>query len=349
MTKAIRNYIYLDINLAKSFYAQLVGGVVENMIRREQIDETHQRKEGRRFSAGSSIEAELLWAVDEEKTVVLDDYLFTELESQLQNTITSVDAKNIDRIQAGELIKVSGLAEIDDGRRLLTIMSEFNTFNKYISIMSIVADIEERKLELQNQIIHAPAKQKKQLQSELGSISNTEELFSRLGNAVSPLLIEGLEQILTLLYPDIFEIKISPPYPGQGIFRSIINREYLRDSPERLYAKYSSRTQVTWTLIGQVSTVLEPESIGGADERIEAKMQSFLDEKEVINLSPVSATDDQSTSDDSSDLTIRDAIEGIYSGVTEIEKHLLISNQRKTWIVTPLAIFQEIPIRSSSE
>ena len=126
-----------------------------------------------------------------------------------------------------------------------------------------------------------------------------------------------------LLYKDIFEIKIVASFDASRVFRGIINKEYLREDPSRIYAKYGFRPSVNWTMVGQVTTL-----------KIPAKSQ----QAEAIQTNGDSS---EGILEDERDPDLRDAFENVYATIAKTEEILIGPGTRSTWIATPLAIYHE--------
>lgn len=140
-------------------------------------------------------------------------------------------------------------------------------------------------------------------------------IFRKAHLGVPDLTSEMITLWLDLLYPEILEIKVVPDFTDNLIFRSIIDTEYLRENPSLTYAKHSSRTQASWTLVGQATAIYSPQELG-LDEDVE------------------DSSDEVATN-------MRDSFESVFGSLKAMEEHLLVSASRTTVVTTPLAIYQE--------
>ena len=316
-SEAIRDYIYLDIERARSFYSQLKGGLLESFIKgTETNEESSNRTRGRR----ESIEQKALLGTTHEATHILHDFMFTEIETHLKDSIQEV--VRVDDMQClapGDYLRVRGRAQIDDSERLLGILKDFNELHAYIEMADELENIQKEIWDLQNRIDFENLKK-----AEIDKLSKQVESlkpparFRKEHQGVPDLTAEMLGLWFRLLYTGVFEIRISPDRLPDVVFRSIIDRSYLREDPALLYAKHSTRTQAIWTMVGQVTAVYQPESLGNDEEDEEDEDTEYA-----------------------GDANMRDRFEAIFDTFKPMEEHLLVSASKLTVVLTPLAVFQE--------
>ncbi len=204
-------------------------------------------------------------------------------------------------------------------------MANYNDMYKYLLAIAQSSEIQEQVWNLQDELQTAGSNRKgsrrskkeveallKQLEPE--AVSSLILRERRAG--ISPLISETFKRVYGLFYDDIFEVKIIPGFCDASVFRGIINKEFLREDPTIIYAKYGSRPNVNWTMVGQVTTLLENEMSDTASVNVEI-------------------------AEDEPDKGVRDLLEGIYKPIAALEELLMRSSLRTTWIATPLAIYHE--------
>ncbi len=314
---SIRDYIYLDTDRARSIYSQLKGGLMESFMKGNATSESSTENVD---SRKQSVEQNVLLGTKYEATHVLHDFLFSAIEADLVEAI--IDIKSLEvvsKLQPGDYYRVRGIGQIDDTKRFLRILKDFNTLHSYISMAANLPDMQKEIWDIEHRIdIELLSKRDlEKLQKKVISLKPP-AIFRKGHQGVPDLTSEMITLWLDLLYPSIFEIKLLPDFSDNLIFRSIVDTEYLRENPSLTFAKHSSRTQAKWTLVGQVSAVYSPKDLDSDEE-------------------------DADPSDEISE-NMRDAFENVFSSLKAMEEHLLISASHTTVVTTPLAIYQETRI-----
>ncbi len=325
MTNSIRDYLYLDIDRVRSIYAQATGGLTESIRELQEEIDTHSNDHQ---AKNESLSKSIMLGSGRIATRVLHDYLFTAMEKELGDKIVEVSKQIICDVAPGTLFRVSGRAEVDDVARMQIIMENYNDMYKYLLAISQASEIQETVWDLQDELQTANSNRKgnrrskkdvetllKQLEPE--EISSTILREGRAG--ISPLITETFRRVNGLFYDDIFEVKIIPDFDDVSVLRGIINKEFLREDPTIIYAKYGSRPSVNWTMVGQVTTLLEPK----------------ITDTETGNGENAESVEDEQ------DKGLRDVLEGVYDPIAVLEELLMRSSIRTTWIATPLAIYHE--------
>jgi hypothetical protein len=347
---SIRDYIYFDIERVRSVYAQLSEGLIYNIIKSEETQEALDKSESQGAINKSEITKSLYLGLGRVETQTLHDYLFTEVEQKLGEYLTDVSIANIDELQPGGLIRVTGKAELDDTERLLSIANNYNQFYGSLLLVGEAQAIQEKVWHLQDQLAdlsdnNRDKERKRNIQKELESLT-VEALSRRLKLGIPEITKTTLEGFLNLLYPGVFEIKILAEQAENAVFRAIINRDYLRESSTLIYAKYGSRTQVNWTMVGMLTTILDPKYLGEESD-IVPKVNDYLQQqglnvsaKKIETVTNDSKQEDiQNTSNNQQN--IRDVIENLYDSLFNIEKFMTTSATEKVWVISPLAIYHQ--------
>ncbi len=346
----IRDYIYQDVNRLKSIYAQANGGLLETITASEQTEEHTNRAEG----LISQVKRDALFETGRTETRILHDYLYTEVEKRLSGQIRKVTSESIGQLQAGDFVQVSGTVEIDEPERLVRVMDNYDKFLGGLLMGSDAANVQRQLWALEEELEkldNAPKGQnvtqrRKQIEQQMRSLT-PQALTKKLKKGLPQITVENVKNWYDILYRDVLEMRFVPWANSDTIFRAIIFPEYLREQLQILYAKYGSRTQVNLTLVGQVTTVFLPEKLGSPSDTEDVtqylKQHNVLTAVEVENSKTLndSQTMDASAIDENSDANIRDAIEVLYTTISEIERFLLVSNRKKSVVTTPLVIYSE--------
>jgi hypothetical protein len=297
------------------------------------------------------VSREVLLGTGRVGTRILHDYLFNELEKKLETAIKHVSGESISSIKEGTLIKVTGTVEIDDIERMLQIMEKYNDLYAHMLIVGKANELQNQIWDLEDKLKTVSKHEAKKLEEELKTLT-PEGQYRSQRKGISQILIDSIKKFYHLLYENIFEIKIVCPFDENIVFRGIINKDYLREKPELLYAKYGTRTQVNWTLVGHVTTTYNPAYIGEAID-ITLQNEKDIDAQATENKEPSQSLENSEevtiSESNSSELkevrnNLRDVFENLYTSLRGIEEHLVQPAERKTFVVTPLAIFQEISL-----
>src|SRR5689334_21524961 len=98
-------------------------------------------------------------------------------------------------------------------------------------------------------------------------------------------------------------------------------------------------------MFGQVNTIFDPENLAAENPTevdpetlvvtVKLKQEQPSESEALSNVAQPIETAKPSAG-------IRDAIEDMYDALTALEKHVMISRERKVLVTTPYAIYQEI-------
>lgn len=353
MTDKVRDYIYLDVDRLKSIYSQLSGGLVERITVGSSEHEHNFQREGRQFSK-SELERQLFLGSGKTETRTLHDYLLTEVEAKLENAILDATNLGFEDIGPGTFIRVAGIAEIDDSERMMTFAGNYNKFFASVLMAPHASELQEKIWDLQDQAAEEVSKKgQERILREMYKFSP--EAFIRKGKfGIPDLTVDLLKLYYQHIYENVFEIKIINDF--DIVFRMILDKKYLRERPELIYAKYGSRTQVSWTSIAQVTDILAPDQVGGQADMQEAVMDYLNNQGIDIAFDQTEYSEQEQDDGDaaidsynskrSEEVSrgvsgMRDAIENVFGSVHEFEKHARVSHHRSTVVGTPLAIFHE--------
>ena len=254
MNTPIRDYLYLDIDRVRSIYAQASGGLIESI---RQLQEEVSINSEKQAKNSEELGENILLGRGRVATQVLHDYLFSSVEEKLGEKIVEVSAKTVSEIRSGTLFRISGRAEIDHVERMLSIMENYNDMFKYLLAIEYSSEIQDKVWDLQDQLHGADGTQtsgstrnaknlKRETESQLKELEPeniSSKILQEKRAGISPIISETFRRVYGLLYKDIFEIKIVATFDDSNVFRGIVNTEYLREDPTRIYAKYGSPSE----------------------------------------------------------------------------------------------------------
>ncbi|MCY4538754.1 MAG: hypothetical protein OXE52_11050 [Chloroflexi bacterium] len=321
-SNVIRDYIYLDVDRARSLYSQLKGGLLESYIKGEETNESSSNTIG---NQRETVEQRALLSSTHEATHVLHDFMLTEIETQMKESVKEVSTCDIvDSLTTGDYVRVCGRAQMNDTKRLISVLNDFNSLHSYISMAGQLEDMQKGIWDLEHKIDFETLRKTDldKLSRQLASMKPP-AIFRKEHKGVPDLTREMMTLWFGLLYSGVYEINIIPSFTTDVVFRSVIDESYLRENPSLLYAKHSTRTQAIWTLVGQVTAVHSPQSLG---EDVEDEEEDYKENAE-------------------STRNMRDQFESIFDSFIPMEEHLLVSAVKTSIVLTPLAIFQETKIR----
>jgi hypothetical protein len=348
VTNSIRDYIYLDIARLRSIYAQLSGGVIEAIVHSQQTSRTSERSDK---ISEAELQVDMLLGKEKTEMLVLHDYLFTEVEDLLGNNIINVTDYVQSDLQLGNIVRITGVAEIDDYVRLLKFAGRFNSFQAGVIIAGMGNAIERRRRELNKALLQAKHKNERdRIEQQLLALS-PEMIQLLIGRNVSDTSIDSLRNFVELLYPDMFEIKLIPDPETANVFRGVIDTQFLREDVRLIQAKYGTRTQAELTMVGMITSILPAQYIGEESEA-SPDLMDYLKEQQVSVEEPVSEAEENLESDQADDAiptkipeNIRDTIESLYGNIHNIDRFMTVSALRDSVVLTPLAVYQETALQ----
>lgn len=138
-TKVIRDFIYMDVDRLNSLYSQASGGVVPQLLRSSSYERAGRKGQKKASESVQETLAQLLVteARHETKDVILYDYLYTQFEDGIADSILEPQGLTRDNfvslLGSAFLIKVEGKVEIEDYERLA------HTSDRFIELASDIA------------------------------------------------------------------------------------------------------------------------------------------------------------------------------------------------------------------
>jgi hypothetical protein len=188
-----------------------------------------------------------------------------------------------------------------------------------------------------------------------------------MGLQLDPKFLSYIAMWLDLFYPNGFEITILPhPETERVVFRSVLNKRFLRLQPDYLRSIYGGFVNANWVLVGQVTylpgtktpemetTPLQKEA---APISTDAKPDSVPTDSStsitpVITESPMLPIENEAKGDALASVTntpsetspMRDPFRALFKQAINLERLFFESKFRVEVLLRPLAIYQEITV-----
>lgn len=340
----VRDFIYIDNERLNSLYSQVFEGVVNTIVESElhETEDVNTNKGGIKFT-GSTLEEKVAAASYKTQSKLLYDHMYNLLESRIGNALlepVDLDLSNyINNISQSSMLKIRGTAEVWDYARLRSIFEGYNEVGlalTYITGFESIQNLEELKNNLENQIkevkrTNTRKNELPKLQQQLADLkrmSASHELARSNGLHFDPSFLKHLSLLTSTFYSNGIEILIYPQNSSENIlFRSVLDMQWLRISPERLRALYAGQKATNWVVVGQVTYI--PTNISQSSSK---KVVSSPTESSSLDIDP-----DQPK-------TVRDAFRQIIDAYYGIERTFAESQKIVEIIIHPLAIYREVEI-----
>ncbi len=276
----IREFLYVDVQRARSLLAQLEDGVVEQYVKRTALDDV-----GELGATIFGIGGKGTWSAQEshEESRSLKDLTFVVFEeaARAQGLIVDVDPSSDPEhwrsgsvhatLREGEVIRITGDVLITDPSYIsarFAALSNFITALVEMQVESAVnAALALRSAELdglREQMARANSGQRKQIERKLESAetqvrADAQRLVEdQLGGETG---IEGMRSIMKVMTSLIGEsvgvrlLSCGLDHPEMGFAGSLIGRdEYLQRERDELFSRYSSVLRA-WTAVMQVAHI----------------------------------------------------------------------------------------------
>ncbi len=221
-TKIIRDFIYMDIDRLNSLYSQAFGGVVPQIIKSKSNQGTDtKRQKGIPEENQQELLAEHLVteARHESKNVILYDYLYTQLEEGIAQSILKPEGLTQDNygslLKDAFLIRVQGPAEIEDYQRFTHSAEHFSELTSDVAWVSnsgaaktLVCLMESQVEELHQQAKNSAGGERSRINSQIADIQRKlkeyegpeklkKKLVAQMGWGIDPTFMESITSRLS--------------------------------------------------------------------------------------------------------------------------------------------------------
>jgi hypothetical protein len=332
--KQIRDFIYLDVPRLYSFYSQMFGGLTDRIVEERIIEKiTGESAPGPK---GGSADSESSEASRRTESVVLHDHMYNRLEQELNSSV--LDASTIDwashseEISANPIVKITGRAEIEDYDRYEVYAEHFNQIAETIAYAQLSGKDthKDQVLRLAEQIANEPNNGKrKTLEDQLRRLTDAKPKARELGLLQDPKLLENLKFFARLFRPSAYEVIITPHEKPIMHYRGVLNKDWLRYSPELITAMCGGQSEFAWTMVGTVThlprTFVDPSAQETAVPKDERPAPRTPEEQE-------------------DDPMMLDAFRNMFRHERKFERMFLESDISVDIVLLPLAIYREFDL-----
>jgi len=338
-TRVIRDFIYLDADSLKSLSSQLFEGVTAQVIQSVTDERTGMTPPDKTETSNEEV---AIAALKTESKFLYDD-LYNRLESTLGPAVVSIQQRHPEefwqQVNGAFLVKVAGIALIDDYGRLLSLLEKFNMLGRDISYIALYASGEYDK---QRQKIEADVKElaekvkttkdltaralyKKQLEA-LQILDDPDKLIAHItatqgGMQQNDAFLAALKSLINFFHQDRYEISIALGEQGEKVvFRGVMDKQWLRVTPEYLRSIYGGTSiSLPIVIVGQVthSSVLNKDVV--TDPAPEAEQEG-------------------------DDLSMKDVSHNMFRIMNTLDHIMTDSNRQSEVLIRPLAIYREANI-----
>ena len=213
MKRTVRDFIFLDAPRLYSMCAQLVGSA-----------------KMAEFVPG-------LDSADAPPPNYVDDELFCRLFGQLSQSIQDVSGAGADElwplVGASSLVRVSGMAEIEDYERIVQFFTDFNRLGEAVAHAHTQAE------RLQGESVDAGSVESR-IREKMAKLEPA-QVAQTLGLRQDPQTLADLTFLTELFYPKGYEVVL---HPRSGIsFRTVVAQDRLRLDPSHIRALFGGFSQ----------------------------------------------------------------------------------------------------------
>ncbi len=331
-TTTIRDFIYVDVDRLYSLYSQVFEGVAEQIFQ-SYIDSLISKDKQKGFPLlGNSAEEEVTEVSRRTENKILYDHMYNQLEAKLQDSLLeirdNISLENYDKILSETfMIKVYGNAEIEDYERVRVFAEKLNSLAEAIAYAGTISEVGKSTISTLEFLLNSKTisnSEKASARAQLKKLKDPKQLAIEMGLSQDEKMLGYLKEFIDMFYREGFEITV---IPNQGIddivFRGVINKNWLRLTPDFLRALYGGFVKSNWTLVGQVTFM--PGQVSKPKNVEQSSSSKSIEENDAQP-------------------SLRDPFRKIFDGMSVFESMFLESQPRVEVLVYPLAIYREVPI-----
>lgn len=291
--------------------------------------------------------------------------MYNLFEREIQNTIvvpSEVTSENYrEKLENIFLIKVSGKSEIEDYERVKLFAKRFNELTAGIAFAKTINEIGINQHQAEALLENTQDKTlKAQLRAYIQKLKNPDKLSKDAGMYQDEQLLSVAQLFTDMFYPEGFDVTIAPVDGAEDVvYRGVLDKRWLRVSPNFLKALYGGYTEFTWTMVGQITHLpggqlpsvesLIPRTGQETPPGLEVEAEEHKEEKDSEEKEEGGTSETDSSAPAEESPSMRDPFRGIVGALRSFERMFLESKQRVEVVVCPLAIYREIPITIASE
>lgn len=248
--KIIRDFIYLDVDRLYSLYSQVFEGVTQEIVDSLLIN----REEGDiKQEDEKSLESKVARASLTTEKKFLYDYMYTRVEGEMAPLLWTSGAEGKEVVpNVGQFLKVSGQASIQESKRLIEFLSNFNKIGEAITNLGFTPKIQTNINELTALLASSTnMEEKKDIKKQLDELKAEIKIKNRW--AQDPTSQDQLAFMIKLFLGENYEINIQDTIYSNMIYRAILDQKWLRASADYLRQLYGGLVESSWTLVGHVT------------------------------------------------------------------------------------------------
>jgi len=307
----IRDFIYLDGDRLYSVYSQVFEGVAEQIVQ-SFIDEYASATSNKSLSA-ASVETQTAEVSRRTENRLLYDHMYSQLEAKLSRSLVDGLALDVSEVIAAfatpRLVKVSGIAEVEDYARLKVVIEKFNDLGEVIAYSH--GPSAEARAEAEAEIKQIKdGNQKARAREKLKAATSIAALARGLGLRQDEQLLKNLRMITEHFYPEGIDVVISSATKPDLVYKAVLDRRWLRVESALLRSLQSGLPAAGWTVVGYVTHV--------------------------------PGTDLELTEPEGTESNIHDSFRGMFRAGRGFERKFFESEARVEIVVAPIAIYREI-------
>jgi len=262
-SRTIRDFIYVDVDRLYSLYSQVFEGVADQILQSYMDASTKTNTQKESMLKGGSLEAQVAEVSRRTENKFLYDHMYNQFEESIRHALLDspeISAENYrDVLRDAFIIKIKGSAEVEDYNRLNKFMEKFNDIGEAIAYASVVSKEVTEAIEqfetgvnqIRDRNARAKAKAKHPDKRKLA-----QEHAKELGLYQDEQNLKNLQLFSDLFNKDAFEITITPSQKSENVvFRGVLDKKWLRISPDLLQSLYGGYIEANWVMVGQVTYI----------------------------------------------------------------------------------------------
>ena len=245
--RRLREFIYLDGNVTRSLFAQLEGGVIEQLSRsKENRQGLSGQIEGKiPLVASAEAATEVGWQQSEGETRTLHDFMFNAVEESMRKRASFLDLAAGDQAAqdrcaalfrgeeaVGRFLLIRGRILLKDYAFLGTLIENHHPVTEAVNALSLASQQREGAI----------------TKREARALKQKPESFSRES-------AKQIKRVLDWLHGDRLVLQVRPTWDLAKAFETDLEDQWLRFGRDTLRFRYGVRFQGEWNVLCQVASV----------------------------------------------------------------------------------------------
>jgi len=257
----IREFVYLDLPRLYSLYSQVFQGLTDEILD-ETVNQLTTRDSQTAILRGAEGQSEGLEASRHVERTTLHHHMYNKLEKELDPSAFIADerpaATILEKLSSVPFLKAHGPAEMLDYDRLSEFIAHFNELGHAIgySTMTNTPGVKAKIEEFQAKRSRATNDAlRKTVQRELDKFTN-EALLTILEQSnlqQDENILDMLRLMTSLFASGAYSIVITPPNAPRWHFHGVIDKGFLRYTPDHLLRLYGGFSDAALTMVGSVT------------------------------------------------------------------------------------------------